>query len=100
METLEKIAFTLNDLIKNKKLISQKELAERMGVSPVSVNKWLNGGAIEVTKIPQLCNILGITPNELFGYNNTEFSDEDIRILEQINKRPEYKSAIKKLLDI
>ena len=100
METLEKIAFTLNDLIKNKKIISQKELAERMGVSPVSVNKWLNGGAIEVAKIPQLCNVLGITPNELFGYNNTEFSDEDLLILEKINKSPEYKGAIKKLLDI
>ena len=100
METLEKIAFILNDLIKNKKIISQKELAEKMGVSPVSVNKWLNGGAIEVAKIPQLCNVLGITPNELFGYNNTEFSDEDLLILEKINKRPEYKGAIKKLLDI
>lgn len=100
METLEKIAFILNDLVKNKKIISQKELAERMGVSPVSVNKWLNGGAIEVAKIPQLCNVLEITPNELFGYNNTDFSNEDITILEQINKHPEYKGAIKKLLDI
>ena len=100
MENLEKIANILNDLIKNKKIISQKELAEKMSVSPVSVNKWLNGGAIEATKIPQLCNILGITPNELFGYNNTEFTDEDIRILEQIKKHPEYKDAIKKLLDI
>ena len=100
METLEKITFTLNDLIKNKKIISQKELAKKMYVTPVSVNKWLNGGSIEIAKIPQLCNILGITPNELFGYNNTDFSNEDITILEQINKHPEYKGAIKKLLDI
>lgn len=100
MENLEKIASILNDIIKNKKLISQKELAERMNVSPVSVNKWLNGGSIETAKIPQLCTILEITPNELFGYNNSEFSDEDIKILQQIKKHPEYMDAIKKLLDI
>lgn len=100
METLEKIAFVLNDLIKNKKTISQKELAEKMGVSPVSVNKWLNGGSIETSKIVQLCTVLNITPNDLFGYNNTEFSDEEIEILKELKKHPEYIGAIKKLLDI
>lgn len=100
METLEKITLILNDLIKNKKIISQKALAEKLNVSPVSVNKWLNGGSIELSKVPALCNALEITPNDLFGYNNTDFSDEDISILREIKKHPQYKDAIRKLLDI
>jgi len=100
METLEKITYVLNDIIKNKKLITQKALANKLNVSPVSVNKWLNGGAIEISKIPSLCEALNITPNDLFGYNNSEFSDEDIAILQELKKHPQYKDAIKKLLDI
>lgn len=100
MHSQEKISFILNELIKNQKVISQKELANKMGVSPVSVNKWLNGGSIEVDKIPLLCEILQITPNELFCFNNTEYSNEDILILNKLKKHPEYKDAIYKLLDI
>ncbi|MCM1556731.1 MAG: helix-turn-helix domain-containing protein [Anaeroplasma bactoclasticum] len=100
METLEKITIILNELIKNKKTITQKELADKLNVTPASVNKWLNGGSIEVDKIPLLCETLKITPNDLFGFNNTEFSDDDISILKELKKRPKYKDAIRKLLDM
>lgn len=100
MHSQEKISFMLNELIKKQKIISQKDLANKMGVSPVSVNKWLNGGSIEVDKIPLLCEILKITPNDLFRFNNTEFSDDDISILKELKKHPQYKDAIKKLLDM
>lgn len=100
MHSQEKISFMLNELIKKQKIISQKDLANKIGVSPVSVNKWLNGGSIEVDKIPLLCEILKITPNDLFGFNNTEFSDDDISILKELKKHPQYKDAIKKLLDM
>ena len=100
MKSLGKISLILNDLIKNKKIISQKDLAEKMGVSTVAVNKWLNGGSIDDDKIPLLCETLNITPNELFGYNNTELSDDEINIILKLKQHPEYMVAIKKLLDI
>lgn len=100
MRTLEKIAEILNDLIKNKRIISQKELANKMNVSPVSVNKWLNGGSIEIDKIPLLCETLNITPNDLFGFNNTELTDEELNIIFKLRNNPQYKDAINKLLDI
>lgn len=100
MENLEKITKILNDIIKNKKRLSQKELAEKMNVSPVAVNKWLNGGSIEIDKIPLLCKSLGITPNELFNFNNTDLSDDEIKLINKLREHPEYKNAINKLLDI
>lgn len=100
MKNLEKITVILNDIVKNEKRISQKELADKMGVSPVAVNKWLNGGSIDTSKIPLLCKTLNITPNELFGFNNTNLTDDEIHIINKLRQHPKFKDAIKKLLDI
>ena len=96
MEVLEKITALLNKKIKEDKILTQKQLAERMGVSPVSVNKWLNGGSIELEKIPTLCRELNITPNELFDF---EINKDDVLLLEILNKNPKLKAYVMSMKD-
>lgn len=96
MEVLEKISALLNKKIKEDKILTQKQLAEKMGVSPVSVNKWLNGGSIDLDKIPTLCKALNITPNELFDF---DVNKEDILLLEIINKNPKLKAYVMSMKD-
>ena len=68
MTLSERITLYLVKTIKEEKRLTQADLAERIGISPASVNKWMSGGTPAIDKLPQLCEILKITPNELFGY--------------------------------
>ena len=72
MKILSNYSKVLNKIIKEEKVITQADLANQMNVSSVAINKWLKGGAISVDKIPKLCSILNITPNELFGFYTSE----------------------------
>lgn len=91
MDFLENFKYILNKRIKEDKIITQKQLAEKLNVSPVAVNKWLNGGLIDYNKIPALCEAINVTPNELFGF---EDNSEDREILDLVNKNPNLKTYI------
>lgn len=99
MTLTERINQLLTQLIKGEKKITQAELAERMGVAPASVNKWLNGGAPSVDKLPVLCEILGISPNQLFGFES-EYPVEAVELFKSFQSHPEYQNSVKKLLDL
>ena len=48
--------------------LTQKELAEKLGVTDRAVSKWENGrGMPEVSLMKPLCDVLGITVNELLS---------------------------------
>ena len=48
---------------------SQEELAAKIDVSRQAVSKWENGTAQpETANILKLCEVLEVSPNELFGY--------------------------------
>mgnify|MGYP000233469390 CR=1 FL=1 len=64
--------------IKIQKMISARKIASELQISEAAVGKWLKGGSIELDKIPKLCKILEITPNELFGFS---YSNEDNELL-------------------
>ena len=96
----ERITACLTKKIKKEKRISQADLAEKMGIAPASVNKWLSGGTPAIDKLPRLCDILGITPNELFGYEEEGFPQEAIDLYKAFQKHPEYHNSIKKLLNM
>ena len=57
-------------LKRREKNTTQCELAEMLGISDRAISKWENGVCMpDVSNIPKLCNILGITINDLFsGY--------------------------------
>lgn len=96
----ERITSYLTKIIKEEKKLSQVDLAEKMGIAPASVNKWMSGGTPAIDKLPQLCDILGITPNELFGYEQEDFPQEAIDLYKAFQKHPEYHNSIKKLLNM
>lgn len=94
----ERITKILNRTIKKEKKMSQVELAMKMQVAPASINKWMNGGSPSLDKLPLLCEILEITPNELFGVESPELSKEAKDLYEAFKKHPEYQNSVKKLL--
>ena len=62
---------------RKKKKLTQEQLAEKMDVSVNAVSKWERGLNLpDISKMPELCNILEITINELLEgkkLNENEF---------------------------
>ena len=100
MTLSERITLYLIKTIKEEKKLTQADLAERMGIAPASVNKWMSGGTPAIDKLPQLCEILKITPNELFGYEQEGLPQEAIDLYKAFQKHPEYRNSIRKLLNL
>ena len=60
---------------KDKKL-TQEQLAEKLGISDRAVSKWENGICMpDASNIPLLCNILGISINDLFSGDDVDMKD-------------------------
>ena len=54
--------------LRKEKGMTQKELAEKLGITDRAVSKWENGRGIpEVGLMKPLCEVLGISVNELLG---------------------------------
>ena len=100
MTLTNRIAILLRKAIKEEKKMTQVELAKKVGIAPASVNKWMNGGAPAVDKLPLLCEILEISPNQLFGYEEEELPQEAIDLYRAFQRHPEYKNSINKLLNL
>lgn len=94
----ERISQLLHIAIKQEKRFSQVELAKMMDVAPASVNKWLTGGTPSIDKLPKLCEVLGITPNELFGFHPQDDDVETEELMKRLKQYPEYKKIIEVLL--
>ena len=94
----ERITILLNKAIKEDKRISQVDLAKIMEVAPASVNKWLSGGTPSIDKLPKLCEVLCITPNELFDYHPNESDLETEILIKKLQQYPEYQKIIEVLL--
>lgn len=57
---------------------SQEELAAKINVSRQAVSKWENGTAQpETANILKLCEVLEVSPNELFGYDEKTFAPKE-----------------------
>ena len=53
---------------RREKQITQEQLAEQLGITSKSVSKWETGNCLpDASKYKTLCEILGITINELFS---------------------------------
>lgn len=61
------IGIFIQEIRKNKGL-TQKELAEKIGISDKTISKWENGNSIpDTSMLLPLCNVLEITVNELLS---------------------------------
>ena len=63
---------------RKEKRLTQEQLAEMLNVTGKSVSKWENGNSLpDASLYEPLCNILGITINELFA--GQRIKDEDYK---------------------
>ena len=59
-----------NDLMilaKQKKIL-QKDLCQRLDITPAGFKRGIEKGTLPINKVVPLCQILGISPNELLGW--------------------------------
>ena len=61
-----------NDLMilaKQKKIL-QKDLCQRLDITPAGFKRGIEKGTLPINKVVSLCQILGISPNELLGWES------------------------------
>jgi transcriptional regulator with XRE-family HTH domain len=77
--------------LRKEKSMTQQDLADKLNVTDKAVSKWERGiSCPDINTIPQLAEILGITPNELMGYCEQE----------PISKHGQYKEDIKDIIQL
>ena len=69
----------MNKLIKlrGKYGISQKELAEQLGVSRQTINNFENGGKCKSELLSKICEKFDITPCCLLGFENLNYKPKN-----------------------
>ncbi len=72
--------------------MKQDELAEMLGVTPQAVSKWENGASMpDISLLPKIARIFGVTIDELFGADNTP--KPDVQML-PVEKRKSFDEMI------
>ena len=96
--------YEIGERIKRYRIIkgmSQKELAQRLGVSVSRVSNWESGlNRPDVDIFAEICNVLDVKPNLILGIGQHTISDEEMQIIECYRNKPEMHHAIKVLLGI
>lgn len=79
--------------LRKEKNMTQKELAEKLGVTDRAISKWENGrGMPELSLMKSLCDELGVSVNELLSGEKIEKEDYQERLEENILNTIEYTS--------
>ena len=79
-----KIGKFISDKRKEKKL-TQSELAEKLGITDRAISKWENGVCMpDVGTIPDICNILDITINDLFSGEVVDMKNNEKKLEENL----------------
>lgn len=77
--------------------VSQRELADKLGVSPTIVSAWCRGEkSPRMTKVDMICQVLNISRSELMLDKNEAPAptDEDIALAQQIARLDSYRRAL------
>ena len=84
---------------RKKKKLTQMELAEILNITDRAVSKWENGRAMPDSSIMlELCNLLGITVNELFSGEVIEMKEYEKQAEENLLKLKKEKEEADKIL--
>lgn len=76
---------------RKEKGLTQKELGEAIGVSSSAVSQWESGGTPDISLLPALSDILGVTVDALFGRTGIEREDMEETASKYIASLPEDK---------
>lgn len=85
--------------MRKSKNLTQRQLAEKLGLSDKTISKWETGcGLPEVGIMPELCGILGISVNELLAGQKLDekqyFSQAEETIITLIREKNEAKKKL------
>ena len=70
---------------RKEKNITQSNLAEKLGISDRAVSKWENGLCMpDAGNIPELCEILNITINDLFSGEVVDMKEKEKKLEENL----------------
>lgn len=76
---------------RKEKGLTQRELGEAIGVSSSAVSQWESGGTPDVSLLPALSDILGVTVDALFGRCGARRADLEETVRNDIASLPEEK---------
>lgn len=100
MSVQESISKMIKQRTEIDKVITKSALGTALGVTPQAVNKWIQEGGFKIERVPELCNLLQITPNELFEFTSDEvLSLEEKKIIEAY-RESDMKPAVKAILNV
>ena len=86
----------LRELVKEKG-ISQKELAERLGVSPASVNQYFSSNEPSIGTVFRICEACGTKAWTFIAHTETNIPTYMFELIEEIGKlSPEKQNIILK----
>ena len=76
--------------IMEKQGITAYKLEKEAGINATTFYNWKNGKQPPADKLYKIITYLGVTPNEIFGYETEEqLSENEKELLEQFRKLPE-----------
>ena len=79
----------LNIYIKNSRL-SQKEIAEKLGVSRAAITNWLNGSnSPNMEVLANLCTILNVPMSKMLSDETVKLTEKEKRLLDNIKQQSE-----------
>ncbi len=88
---------------RDKRGISQRELAELLGVSNTRVSNWEQGvNRPDAEMIGALCRALDVSPSRLLGIriSDRELTDKENDIIDAYRQKPEMQHAVDVLLGL
>ncbi|WZL79749.1 helix-turn-helix transcriptional regulator [Eubacteriales bacterium mix99] len=83
--------------------LSQKELAEKIGVSNSRVSNWEKGiNRPDVDILADICTALNVSPSELLDVHLSpnDLSDMERRVIMEYRRKPELQHAVNILLGV
>lgn len=98
---------------RKKAKLSQKSVANHLGVSIPAVSNWENGtNSIDIETLFELCKLLGVSINDMYGGNGNsksaksnsdciiEYTPKEKALIEKYRSNPQMQAAIDKLLGL
>ena len=94
----EKIGKFISEKRRENKL-TQSELAEKLGITDRAISKWENGICLpDAGTMPELCEILNITINDLFSGEKVDMKENEKKLEENLLEMTKMKEAKDKQL--
>ena len=89
-------------LKRKEKNLTQSELAEKLNITDRAVSKWENGVCLpDVGTMPELCNLLDISINDLFSGEEVDMKDNEKKLEENLLEMTKLKEeSDKRLLNL